>query len=241
MPVRAITFDYWGTLFRDENSVPRQEIRICAFAEASGAPRDAVEEALEGVWKEFGRCHRHEQRTLFPRDAVTLASAALDVSLEPDVIDELTVIFATAILEYSPVPIEGAREAVEAAAQYGPIGLISDTGVSPGSSLRTIMDRCGFSPLFAAMTFSDELDGAAKPQRIMYERTAEQLGVRVDELLHIGDLGHTDIAGAQALGAKAALFTGVNAEHIHSCKPHYHFANWWEFIEALPGLMNGKK
>ena len=48
MPVRAVTFDFWCTLFRDANGEARQQIRIDAFADATGVAKDEAAEALGG-------------------------------------------------------------------------------------------------------------------------------------------------------------------------------------------------
>ena len=42
MAVRAITFDFWCTLFRDANSAPRQQTRVDAFASATAQPPERV-------------------------------------------------------------------------------------------------------------------------------------------------------------------------------------------------------
>lgn len=236
MPIRAITFDYWNTLFRDANSAARQDIRISAVAKMTGVPEKDVAGALKTVWAEFGRCHEREQRTMTPHDAVRMTGEELNIRIDAPVAETLARVFATAVVVYSPVPIKDALDAVKAAAELMPVGLISDTGVSPGSSLQYIMDRHGFTAHFAALTFSDEV-GVAKPQAPMFEITAKKIGVKPDELLHIGDLEYTDIAGAQALGGKAGLFTGVNSAHAENTKADYVFNSWREFIELLPKLV----
>ncbi|MCP4644328.1 MAG: HAD-IA family hydrolase, partial [bacterium] len=93
----------------------------------------------------------------------------------------------------------------------------------------------GFIDHFGALAFSDEV-GVAKPQAKMFETAARGLGVRMDELLHIGDLEITDIVGAQAVGAKAALFTGENDRHLNATKAEYTFETWQAFVEALPSI-----
>jgi putative hydrolase of the HAD superfamily len=40
----------------------------------------------------------------------------------------------------------------------------------------------------------------------MFESAAGQLGVGLDEIVHIGDRDHNDVKGPHALGAKAVLF-----------------------------------
>jgi putative hydrolase of the HAD superfamily len=61
----------------------------------------------------------------------------------------------------------------------------------------------------------------------MFATAARQLGVRLDQMIHIGDRQHNDIQGAQALGMKAVLLTASRAvDEPHTtadavCR-HYH-------------------
>jgi putative hydrolase of the HAD superfamily len=233
---RAITFDFWLTLFQNTQGSVRQELRIEAFMKAAGTPEEETRRAFE-VWpRVFYETHIGEQRTLTPRDAVRIVCDELAISLPMETAEELAETFAAAILHYPPEPIEGALEAVRRAAERVPVGLISDTAISPGSSLRVIMDRNGFTPYFGALTFSDEV-GVSKPQRPMFERTAGGLGVTTDALLHIGDLEPTDIAGAQAVGGVAALFTGANDRYRENTRADHVFDDWAAFLDRLPDLV----
>ncbi len=238
MAIRAITFDFWCTLFRDANGRERQWIRTNALAEAARVPTYAAEEALAQIAEAFMRTHIEEQRNLTPVDAVRLATEHLGVKMGPQQTKYLSEVFATAILHHSPVPIDGALDAVIAASTHLPLAVISDSGMSPGTSLRVLLERHGFSPYFNVLTFSDEV-GVSKPQAIMFERTAKALRVEPSELLHIGDLEPTDIVGAQAVGAKAALFVADNNRHLDGTQADWVFNSWAEFAEALPGLLDG--
>lgn len=238
MNISAITFDWWGTLFRDAEGLLRQKLRVDAFAKAAAVTPEAVDAALRPVWKAFDRSHRENQRTLTATDAVVMTAKRLGVSLMRQQMDDLAELFASAVLQYAPVPVDNALDAVKAAAARVPVGIISDTGVSPGRMLRRLLDLHGFTPYFQAMTWSDELDGMAKPSAVNFERTAQILGVPTRGLLHIGDLRYTDIAGANGVGAKSALFTGVSQyPEIKEPKPDYEFQSWAQFIEMLPTLM----
>lgn len=234
--IRAITFDFWGTLFRDADSDRRQQLRIRAFAHATGQEELRIAEALQATAEEFARCHIEEKRTLTPEDAVRITGQILKIRIEAETAAFLAKQAATAILQFPPLPIQGALDAVCAAAKYLPIGLISDTGISPGSSLRQIMDRHGFSPHFTTMTFSDEL-GVAKPQSPMFEHTADALGVAPSELLHLGDLEPTDIAGIHGVGGIGGLFAGVNDRFLAATQADYTFTDWTQFTERLPDLL----
>jgi len=236
MSVRAITFDFWNTLFEEKNRAERHAYRVDAFSKATGADCDEVSRALQAAHDYFFHIHVAEQRTLAPRDAVDMVCDALRIGLDPEDADAMAYIFGTAIFVYPPTPIPGAFEAVKAAAARVPIGIISDSGMSPGTSLRKLLDDAGFTPYFQVLTFSDEV-GVAKPQAPMFKRTASALEVATDELFHLGDLEPTDIAGVQAVGGKGALFAGANARFAQDTKAEHTFYHWGEFLEVLPAIV----
>lgn len=232
MSIAAITFDFWGTLFRDAHGEERQRSRVDAFVAATGAPREAAARALDDAYREFFRVHIEEQRTLRPSDAVRMTCETLGITTDAPTADGLSQRFATAVLAYPPVPVEGALDAVRAAAARFPAALISDTGMSPGSSLRQLLDRHGFTEHFSVLTFSDHV-GVSKPKAPMFERTAFALRVAPSALFHIGDLESTDVAGIQNLGGKAGLFAGVNTRFLGHTNADYTFTDWRQFIDLL--------
>ena len=240
MPVRAITFDFWRTLFCDDgksdHNRDRHQLRIEALCKATGVDESRAKAVLKVVQREFLRVHIEEQRTLVPSDAIPLAAEALGVSISAEAGKEVAHVFGTAILDHPPLAIEGALEAVRAAAECVDVGLISDTGMSPGASLEVILERHGIRDCFKVLTFSD-LVGVAKPQAAMFEHAAGALGVAPDELLHIGDLEPTDIRGALDFGAQAALFAGDNKRFEGATEAHHTFTSWTQFVEVLPSLI----
>lgn len=236
MPVRAITFDFWRTLFSDRvEPVERRHIRIDALCRATGAAPESAKRALLTSEMEFLHHHIREQRTLGPLDAVRIVARELGVAIADDVAHELAEVFGSAILGFPPGPIADGLNAVRAAAQRFPVGIISDAGISPGKSLRTILDRNGFTPHFRHMAFSDEV-GAAKPQALMFETAANGLGVQASELLHIGDLEGTDIQGAKRLGARAALFVGDHDRYRNNTTADYIVESWAHFMELISSI-----
>ncbi|MBX3179487.1 MAG: HAD family hydrolase [Candidatus Hydrogenedentes bacterium] len=237
MSIRAITFDFWMTLFEERNRHERHACRVEAFCKATGAPREETSQALRAAHDYFFHIHEHEQRTLTPRDAVDMVCDALGIALDPEEADAMADVFGTAIHVFPPVPIPGALDAVKAASERVPVGLISDSGMSPGASLRKLLDDNGFTPHFTVLTFSDEV-GVAKPQAPMFHRTAAALGVAPSELFHVGDLEPTDIRGVQAVGGVAALFAGANPRFASDTRAEHTFHRWEEFLDLLPGLLD---
>ncbi len=236
-PVKAITFDFWRTLFYSGvNAKERRIARAEFLAHTLNIPLDQAKNAMKQQEQSFLRIHIEEQRTLLPTDAIPFIEAALDRSIPPDTARLLAANFSETILAHPPAPVEGALDAVRAAAQHVPVGLISDTGISPGAPLTRLLDQHGFLNHLTHLTFSDHV-GVAKPQAAMYHHAAEGLGVAPADLLHIGDLEPTDIAGALNVGARAALFAGDNDRFAGNTKAHYTFVHWNDFITALPTIM----
>jgi putative hydrolase of the HAD superfamily len=233
--IKAITFDFWRTLFRESEREERAMIRVRAFAEAANMPEADVAPALEAASQAFLMHHIERQQTLRPEDAVRMTAEQLGITMAENKAAELTEIFGTAILDRPPVPIDDAFAAVEHAAQLVPIGIVSDSGMSPGTSLRQLLRRHGFSSLVTHMVFSDE-QGVAKPQAPMFHEAARGLGVRPDELLHIGDLQPTDIVGVQNVGGVAGLFAGDNTRFYGNTTAEHSYRSWREFIDRVPEL-----
>jgi FMN phosphatase YigB (HAD superfamily) len=236
MAIRAITFDFWQTLFRDVDGEKRFTIREEALVAATGVGRHAARAALKAMHKEFFRTHIEEQRNLTPADGVRLVCAHLDCELSQRDAAALAKIFAEAVLAYPPEVVEGALEAVRAAAARRPVGLISDVGLSPGNCLRQLLDQHGFTPHFRVLTFSHEV-GVSKPQSKMFEVTAAALNVWPGDLFHIGDLEPTDIAGIHAQGGVGGLFAGVNDRYRETTTAEYIFPDWATFTEALDMIL----
>ena len=236
MTIRAITFDFWGTLFRDANGDKRHGLRVKALAESTGITEKDADCSLRDIMACFLRKHLETQYTLTPKDAVRMVCEKHKLDIDETTFGHLVHCFGTAILAHPPEPIASALEAVKTAAKHVPVALISDTGFSPGSNLRVVLEKEGFIPYFSALTFSDET-GIAKPQRGMFERTAKQLGVAAHELWHIGDLEPTDIVGAHQVNGTAGLFTAVNDRYAKVTRADYILPSWQHFLAVLPQVV----
>ncbi len=232
MTIRAITFDFWCTLFRDADSDKRHALRVDALCAATGASPAAAGDALREAQREFLRSHIEDQRTLTPRHAVDMACKDLGAAVNENTAEHLARVFGEAVIHHSPVPIAGAAEAVAAAATRAPLGIVSDTGMSPGSSLKVLLERHGMLEPFRVLAFSNEV-GVSKPQAAMFEHAAAGLGVTPSEILHIGDLEPTDIVGIKRLGGQGALFAGDNNRFRDTTTADFVFQDWRAFIAWL--------
>jgi len=106
-------------------------------------------------------------------------------------------------------PVEtrpGAVGAVSAAAERGPVGVLSNCSV-PGLVERALdrsdLDRTAFDAVVASVDC-----GWRKPERQAFEAVADELGVDVEALVHVGDDARTD-DGIERHGGTSILLDDV--------------------------------
>jgi HAD superfamily hydrolase (TIGR01549 family) len=125
-------------------------------------------------------------------------------------IRNLTKEFEEASIEAGVAPVEHARETLAAlSAANIRLGLVCDTGFTPGRFVRQLLDEAGLCDHLDVLCFSDEI-GVPKPGNEIFAKALAELGARPPEAIHVGDLKRTDIAGAHDMGMHAARFKGVH-------------------------------
>jgi putative hydrolase of the HAD superfamily len=82
------------------------------------------------------------------------------------------------------------------------MGLICNTGRTPGSTLRKLMDRMGILGFFDVTTFSNEIM-VRKPSEAAFRTTLKELGAAPKASVHVGDNPENDIARAKRVGMRA--------------------------------------
>jgi putative hydrolase of the HAD superfamily len=212
--LKAIAFDLWETLITDTPELSRQQERLrltrmeeILAAHGHGALAERIEDAYRALWR---RCHDlywsldldvpcRRQIEHF------LEELQLDVRDE-GVLEALEDAYAGAALEILPRTVDGAPELLaELKARGLRVGLISNTGRTPGSVLRAILEALRLAPHIDAMVFSNE-HGQCKPQASIFEELRRGLGVAYDEMMFVGDNLYVDVHGAQRLGMRAVHF-----------------------------------
>jgi FMN phosphatase YigB (HAD superfamily) len=116
----------------------------------------------------------------------------------------------TAVLAAFDVSVdtrEGATDAVAAAAERGPVGVLSNCSV-PGLVERTL-ERSGLDATTLDAVVASVDCRWRKPDRRAFETVATALDVPVGDLVHVGDDPATD-GGATEAGATSVLLTDVS-------------------------------
>ncbi len=221
--IAAVTFDFWDTLVVDDSDEAERaarglptkaEARAAAFIDMVRAAHPELEprrvrEALDGAEAWFRRCWRRDHHT-------PSVARRFDVGLEllgierPPGFDRALAAWEELEVALPPKLSEGVAEMLEAVGERWAVGIISDTIVSPGRSLRRILADYGLLHHFRpeALIFSDEV-GAAKPAPRVFELAAAAFGAPPSALVHVGDREANDVDGPLAAGWKAVRYTGA--------------------------------
>lgn len=206
--MKAVTFDCWNTLLHQRSPDELNRARIRTLVRFSAGQLSTVEahSLLETVWK----YHLQEWRagSIFgPREISKWLAGQLHLSpresrLLRHELGELT-------LSCDVVPVPGASLLLKNLKARGlSTGLICDTGYTPGSIIRRILEREELLRYLDVLIFSDDV-GFPKPDIRIFQLALDTLEADPRESMHVGDLRRTDIAGAKALGMRAVRFRGV--------------------------------
>lgn len=77
---------------------------------------------------------------------------------------------------------------------------------SHGETARAVLGEAGLLEHFDEVVISDEI-GIRKPRAEIFEAVLERLGVKPEEVIHVGDSLEADVGGAARLGLRTAWLT----------------------------------
>jgi putative hydrolase of the HAD superfamily len=239
--LRAVTFDFWSTLFVDTRGREREALRATVLDDALRAAglqasEQALEESLRASWDYFDTVWLNEHRTPSCAELVDAILGSLGAHLPPPLLEALVDRFERLILDIPPEPMPGAVFTMPQLAKRYRLAIICDTGYSPGAVLRELLDHHDLLGYFEYAYFSNE-HGMSKPDTRVFVHVLEELGVRPSEAAHVGDIQRTDVAGAQAAGMSAVHFVGANNADVDRSTGDLLVSHFEELPQALGSLI----
>ena len=216
--IKAVTFDLWDTMIHDDSDEAKRKSQGLRSKKAERRhllwqalnaiqpidpaqvtlAYDVADAAFNHVWHDLFVTWTIEER-------LRVALEGLGRGLPEAAFAKVVAEHETMEVDIPPDTIDGIADALAELAQRYKLCVVSDTIVTPGKGLRDLLEGHGLKQYFSGFAFSDEV-GHSKPHRAMFDAAAEQLGVAMEEMVHIGDRDHNDVKGSQALGMKAVLF-----------------------------------
>ena len=220
--IRAITFDLWDTLVIDDSDEAKRaerglrskfDERRYLLWEALNAAEPIDLETVRLAYNvgdaAFNKAWKEHHITWPIDERLRVILKGLGRELSDAAFDAVVRAHAEMEVDIPPDAMPGAGPVLERLAKRYKLCIVSDAIVSPGTCLRRVLENHGLAKPFSGYAFSDEV-GHSKPHPSMFDSAAEQLGVAVGEMLHVGDRDHNDVKGPQRIGMKAILFTAAN-------------------------------
>lgn len=238
MSIKVITFDFWGTLYHNRVSLGEERkdriMKQLSDSGISGITGEMIHTAMKKVWDHWDDVWKRETRTIDVEEWLVLVLAELDVELPQEVQKELSEELQQAIFTGNTQTVAWVKEAVCDLKKKYNIGIISDTGIASGRYLRKLLNKDALD-FFDLYLFSDEF-GKSKPAKELFSAVLDHFGVEPEEVVHIGDLRHTDVTGAKNAGMHTIRYAGIRDDKDENyAEADYVIDNYRE----LPALVAG--
>jgi len=236
--MKAVTFDLWNTLISDKDYTGQRVKCLADALREMGISKsyDEIREAYISSHKYVHEICRGENYRYVSADErlnyiLAGLSAELTKGLKRRVLEE----FEEFVIADPPLLIKGVKETLESLSQKYKMGIICDTGITPGRVLRRVLAERQILRLFDATVFSDEV-GYNKPHKAVFETALRKLKAKPAEAIHVGDLLDTDIAGARAVGMKTIWFNKKGTVKSEPHKPDYAIKTFAGLLGILCGI-----
>jgi len=211
---RCVTFDLWETLIFDDPDYDEARGRMRCEGLRSVLATHGIEFAREDIMRAYEEsapvlqsawnCNEEVPIREQVRLIVQLA-AGKPFSLDPASVESLERAYVDPILSIPPRLTKEAPAVLESVRDRGyRIGLISNTGRSPGEALRMLLNSGGVLEYFDATVFSNEVS-RRKPDLVIFDRAAALLKAEKKSIVHVGDNPDSDFWGARDAGMQAIL------------------------------------
>ena len=241
MQIKAISLDFWGTLYLGNQSVKPLRIQfLYKFLRSKGArvSKERVESVYQDVrqrakldWINYNIHTSCYETVIGILDELHIQKGLLNKSE----LAHITSTFEEMTFQHClPTLYPEIYSTLIILSQKYPLGITSDAGLTPGRVLKKILRKDSIYEYLSSFTFSDEL-GVTKPTSLMFETTAQSLGVSMIELLHVGDDLEKDYHGVIDCGGQAIWLNRVNNVSKDS-DFHFHgttVENLLELVEIL--------
>jgi putative hydrolase of the HAD superfamily len=242
--IRALTIDFWNTLFTSSKGEIRRAyrndaVRKALAAHGSTADDEQLKAAIRHVYDRFERIWFDEQRTPGASECVRFLWDHLGAQVTEPEHEYVVRAFEDSILTGIPDPIAGVPEVIPSLASRYRLAIISDTAFSPGRALRGVLAHHDLLRHFSACVFSDET-GVSKPHEKAFRTALDALGALATETVHIGDIERTDILGAHRAGIRSILFLpdGTTPQYQTDATETLADATATRW-EEIPGIISG--
>ena len=217
--IKAITFDLWDTIIDDDSDEvsrgrlglkkkieERYHSILDAVTKYNNISPEELKVGYDVVNAAFEKSWKDNSITWTAHERIEILLTGLSCSIPKQELDELVDLHCRMEIEVPPNTIPGITKIIPQLAAEFKLCIISDTIITPGNRLRELLEFHNLKKYFSGFAFSDEV-GHSKPHPAIFQSASDQLEIKLEQMVHIGDREHNDVKGSQSMGMKAILFT----------------------------------
>jgi len=208
---KCVIFDLYNTIIDEDDTIAeREKYRIDSIynvLEKSMIPINfsTFVERYNQMTDYMGTYHVKTQKAFTPFQQVDYLLKSINVD-DFVIFKKVYDCYTEAILQINPKLMKNAELALKYLKEKNIIiGLISNTGRTPGEKIRMLLKELKIYDYFEGLFFSDEI-GFLKPNPIIFDMCIKSLSVNKLETIFVGDLKYSDYDGALNYGMDAYLF-----------------------------------
>ncbi|MGD8546089.1 MAG: HAD family hydrolase [Candidatus Bathyarchaeota archaeon] len=223
--IKAVTFDLWETIILERNGWSSKRMNVRCNNLAIEFNKFGIKTSKRQIRLAFTKMFSwltdiwntnkevtHQDQIEFIIKSVLKNSLAVNRNL----IYQLSPAYTSAIFEVPPDLNPDAPKVLNwLKEQNKKVGLISNTGLTPGFGLREFLTKKNMAKYFDLMLFSDEIH-VRKPDPRIFHIAAEKLQVNPHQIVHIGDNLKSDIQGSKNAEFQTIYLTTETGKDIIS-------------------------
>lgn len=236
--IHAITFDLWNTIFQNKSySEPRIKF-FNDFLKLKGNHINiaTLKNCFERIFLPYSNEFPKEMdRHIYNDIRLEKVVKCLKINLSSSEREQILLTIESEMLSDPPLLKTGVYNTLKELNQQYKIGLISNTGITPGRIIKEVLKNYDILKYFQVTIFSDEI-GYYKPHKILYQTALRHLESEPENSIHVGDLLHTDIKGAKDYGMLNIWFNDLNQPADSDILPDFEVKSMSEIINIIKKL-----
>jgi len=233
--IEAVTFDLWNTLFSNVSySTERFNYLIEKLeSEAILFNEEDLKKVFDKIFS-FANWYRESlaSKHIYTASRFEEMLKQVNIQLKPEIFDEIIMNFESTMLTIKPPLKNNVRETLENLVPDYKIGIISDTGITPGRIIRKVLEEYQLLKFFEVTLFSDET-GIYKPHLSVFQLALNKLGVKPQNVAHVGDLILTDIKGAKESNITSIWINDRNQSTPSDIVPDFEIYDLYEVVDIV--------
>ncbi len=202
MGLRAVTLDFGGTLAEGEIDWDEYHMAIHSLLRGRGfsLPLRRVKSSISAALERLRRV-RESNRELTLEEVYAYALKRMDIPPTDELLEEIHSLFRR---HFRSTPYPCVEEVVRSLSHRYRLAVISNT---MSDTPRHVLRSLGLDGYFDVILCSRDL-GIRKPDPRIFHHVLEQMGVKPEEAVHVGDSLEADVEGALKAGMRAIWVRG---------------------------------